>query len=221
MMSSPKSPNASKASLVAKSFLARKHSQKLPTNVDEIANLLGYIQDEFDCVHNNFSGKLYVGPGAIVFVGRIFFFDWSIVIRWENVRQIRKQSSECVRVLASDIEVYDFEKLFDSDRVYSSLMSLHNETIIDTPRKSPTPREVTRGLRRNNSDPLRSSQKFDFNFTEKDNRANAEPVTTDNHQGPTQEKPELEKAWSTIMEDTSSYSETAVQVRILHCFMHK
>lgn len=56
---------------------------------------------------------------------------------------------------------YDFVKLFNAEKAWASLVSLHNDSIIDKPKREPTPRQVTRSLRRMSSDPSRMSFVFD------------------------------------------------------------
>jgi hypothetical protein len=172
----------------------------IPTNLDTIAKKIGYIVEEFKCNHNNFQGILYSGPLGLIFLGRILLFEWTVVLKWDDVVKVcmkhppnwNKSSSrsssnnnnnkvtttaavtavEPPFPLNSGITIetrgvnamkYDFEKFFDASKALSILVSLHNDSILDlTPRAMPTPRVVSRGLRRMNSDPLRISNLFNF-----------------------------------------------------------
>jgi hypothetical protein len=172
-------------------------------------------------------------------LGRIFFFEWTVVIKWENVVHVKKQDDGIQFEVKEGPNpgTYDFEKLFNPDKAWSALVSLHNDTILDTPRPKPTPRQVTRNLRRMNSDPLRMSNYFNFDELPvaleetaekiKDKRRYSRAVTEPMHEdiGTTEpmnedvgttgttSKATLEKAWSTIVESTTSYAEVAVKVR--------
>jgi hypothetical protein len=68
-----------------------------------------------------------------------------------------------IETRGENAQKYDFERFFDASKALSILVSLHNDSILDlTPRAIPTPRVVSRGLRRMNSDPLRISNLFNF-----------------------------------------------------------
>jgi hypothetical protein len=51
---------------------------------DQVSKKIGFIVDEFKCSHNNFHGILYVGPLAVIFLGRILLFEWTVVIKVGN-----------------------------------------------------------------------------------------------------------------------------------------
>lgn len=95
----------------------------------------------------------------MVWLGRVFFFEWTVVIKWEDVIQVQKQN-DGVRFTIRTKAVYDFVKLFHAERAWATLVSLHNDTVIDKRQREPTPRQVTRSLRRMNSDPTRMSFVF-------------------------------------------------------------
>jgi hypothetical protein len=170
----------------------------------------------------------------VVWLGRIFFFEWTVVIKWEDVIQVRKHD-DGVRIEVSTPKpaTYDFQQLFNLDKVWSSLVSLHNDTILDTPRRAPTPRQITRGLRRMSSDPLRMSKYFNFDeepaiFQDTSlykspprrvSRTVSTPLSISNRHDSTEPvvastgaKATLEKQWSVVLEDTIAYAETAVEV---------
>jgi hypothetical protein len=174
---------------------------------------------QYKCVHNNFSGTLYAGPLALVFLGRIFFFEWTVVIKWEDVVHVLKQDNGVrVEVSSPKPTTFDFEQLFNPDKAWSSLVSLHNDTIIDAPRPGPTPRSVSRSLRRGNSDPLLQLSKL-FDFEEPPTIYEApstdEKIESDTDTGTstaTAKTTTLKKEWSDILEDSTSYAAMAVEV---------
>jgi hypothetical protein len=141
-------------------------------NNETILLKVGYIVEEYKCSHNNFQGILYVGPLAVVFLGRMLLFEWTVVIPWEDVNKVAKDATRVdgiridTRQGANRNNKYIFERFFDVSRVLGVLISLHNDSILDlTPTTvvpPPPPKVLSRGLRRNNSDPLRISNIFNF-----------------------------------------------------------
>ena len=151
-------------------------------NVDEVSKKVGFIVDEFKCQHNNFSGILYCGPLGIVFLGRFLLFEWTVSVKWEDVvhvNQVQNQKGNDVYIQVetrsslpvgkspggskanAGTQVYLFERFFDVSKALNTLVSLHNDSMLDV-KTTPTPRQVSRGLRRTNSDPLRISNLFNF-----------------------------------------------------------
>jgi len=60
-----------------------------------IESLIGYVCDEFKCVHPgplgaaNYSGVLYAVPLGVVFLGKLFLFEWTIIINWCDVSKVK------------------------------------------------------------------------------------------------------------------------------------
>ncbi len=194
---------------------------------------------KYDCVHNNFAGTLYAGPLALVWLGRIFFFEWTVILKWEDIVQVQKRN-DGLRLIVQSKAVYDFVNLFNAERAWASLVSLHNDTIIDQPRRGPTPRQVTRSLRRMNSDPMRMSFVFEnpddeLRFSSSRGLPKRRETLSRSATVPMEEKmdqvPEsllgqkshdihskqvsLEQQWSSIVE--ASFAETAVEKHELSC----
>ena len=216
-------------------------------------------------------------------MGRIFFFEWQVVLNWEDVVKVQKVMDRGIAIVvrAPKTTSYEFDKLQHRDRVWTWLVSLHNDSIIGSHPRGDR-REMTaaaassssstassalhggsrkisrRSLRRTNSDPFQLSQlafDFDFDFTEppllgtdpsllplsqigtKSTKKFPPPASTtlsssssppkrilehseslpvvdttllskDTPTGQT-----LEKKWSDVVEEMSSYSEVAIQVR--------
>lgn len=152
----------------------QKHNRRpsIQNNNDMILQKVGYIVEEFKCSHNNFQGILYVGPLAVVFLGRMLLFEWTVVVKWEDVQKVNhcveKGYKDGIRIDAcqpgsTETTKYYFERFFDSNKALGVLISLHNDSILDlTSKAMPTPNMLSRGLRRNNSDPLRISNLFNF-----------------------------------------------------------
>lgn len=166
---------------------AKPRETVVPTNQDTISKKIGYIVEEFKCSHNNFQGILYAGPLGLIFLGRFLLFEWTVVLKWDDVVKVCKKhppnwnnnsatnkqqtagpppttnSGITIETRGKNAQRYDFERFFDESKALNILVSLHNDSILDlTPRAVPTPRVVSRGLRRMNSDPLRISNLFNF-----------------------------------------------------------
>ncbi|KAG7341301.1 protein of unknown function DUF4782 containing protein [Nitzschia inconspicua] len=149
-----------------------KSKTKSAKTNDLIFQKVGYIMEEFKCCHNNFQGILYVGPLAIVFLGRMLLFEWTVVIKWDEVRKVvkcvEKGYENGIRIDAqqpgtTESTKYYFERFFDSNKALGMLISLHNDSILElTSKMKPSARSLSRGLRRTNSDPLRISNLFNF-----------------------------------------------------------
>ena len=112
---------------------------------------------------------LYAGPLAVVFLGRMLLFEWTVVIKWEDVLKVQKCSEKgyenAIRIdtQGKNATKYYFERFFDTSKTLGLLVSLHNDSILDlTQSTAPTPKIMSRGLRRTNSDPLRISNLFNF-----------------------------------------------------------
>lgn len=213
----------SKVSTNRKSFLNRKEVPKSPaSNIGDVTRAVGgFISDEFDCVHNNFSGKLYTGPSAIMFTGRIFFFDWCQKISWTDVVQVKKRNSRRVDIVVKDPKgaIFTFDNLFDANKVWSSLVDLHSDSILDTPPKPATPREITRSLRRNNSDPFSCSKgSFSFEQESEEDQEELQVLTTVSTEGSMGTSSVTEGlSWTSLVDDTTSYSQVAVKDLELEC----
>lgn len=137
-------------------------------------------------MHNNFSGILFAGPKAIVFQGKMFFLDWTVIVRWEDVISVKKRHTGVrFEVGGANPNIYDFDGLFNPERAWSHLVSLHNDTIIDSPHRiheEPTPK--SQSFRRTNSDPLRSSKTdLVFHDDETDDSTDPDPATDEGHDG--------------------------------------
>jgi hypothetical protein len=178
----------------------------------------------------------------LCFLGRILFFEWTVVVKWEDVVHVQK-SGKGIRIVArhpKEGTFYDFSQLHSPDRVWASLASLHNDAILDTRKstsfKSSTPRG--RSLRRMNSDPLLvASQVFDIfnddlpsksapsidpsvksNFVRDHRSHSAPPRKSREEEEETIATPmKLKTQWSQIAEDESSYSNCAVANHELPC----
>ena len=162
--------------------------------------------------------------------------------------KVQKQSDGIRFIVRSPkAATYDFGELFNSEKAWSNCVSFHNDTILDKPRREPTPRQVTRSLRRMNSDPLRMSIMFDAGdsglvekWPLKGDRRRDDALLSRSASAPvekedidivkesisqesldmstaSQRKSSLKNQWSSVMEDSASYTETAVEKQELPC----
>jgi hypothetical protein len=209
----------------------------------------------------------------LCFLGRIFFFEWTVILKWEDVVQVQKSKRGiCILARSPKDSTFEFEQLQNQDRVWSWLVSLHNDSIIGAPRGPTTARNSARKLRRNNSDPLLMSMTLledfgDYTTTTTDDddvglsldygapttsvqaqartqairrdftykRTASAPMGDDLFDAtrkivPEESEPmatvaqkELQKQWSAILEDRSTYAEMAIEVskkEVLHTLLH-
>lgn len=197
----------------------------------------------------------------MLFLGRIFFFEWTVILKWEDIVQVQKSKRGiCLLARSPKDSTFEFEKLQNQDRVWSWLVSLHNDSIIGTPRGPTTARNSARKLRRNNSDPLRMStgsltdlgdyptgdvglsvdgatvQAIPRDCTYK--RTASAPMCNDTLDSTRKIVPkeseeseptasvsttELEKQWSAMVENMSTYAEMAVEVskKVIHTLLRQ
>lgn len=168
-----------------------------------IEEKIGCCLEEFRCQHNNFTGILYVGPLGIVFLGRFLLFEWTVVLKWEDVTKVRRKASTPTAfdnsgVVAIRIEtsvnnndnalpnegVYDFEGFFDSEKALESLIGLHNDSMLDETDANKimiSKRGSVIPLRRSNSDPAKQISNI-FSFDDEDKILRPSP----NNQNPNQ-----------------------------------
>ena len=89
---------------------------------------------QFKCVHSNFTGTLYGGKDALVYLGQIFFFQWTLIIQWDNVMSVHKTNrGVAVRVKAPKVQYHEFEveTLAEQEKAWEWLVRLHNETVVE------------------------------------------------------------------------------------------
>jgi hypothetical protein len=142
----------------------------LSTNSDaDLTAAAGSLHSEYVCVYNGLNGTLYAGDKALYFVGTFFFFDKKVTLPWEEVRQVQ-MISQGVQILCKDESVTQFTGMHHPDRVWTILVSLHNDALLDLPlqqHQSVTPRYG--GVKRRSSDPMLMSNSDLEAFFEDDN----------------------------------------------------
>lgn len=133
-------------------------------DIQSVENVAGKLTlQPIRCTCHGVKGKLYAGKGAIYFYGRKFFWDSSeILLKWETIRQIQMvdapsgKDSACVglHLVTKDDQVYRFLKMDNADRVWASLVALHNDSLTS---RAEQRRPRSRSFRRMNSDPTLAS----------------------------------------------------------------
>lgn len=96
--------------------------------------LTSHLFSQFKCVHSNFTGTLYGGKDALVYLGQIFFFQWTLIIQWDNVMSVHKTNrGVAVRVKAPKVQYHEFEveTLAEQEKAWEWLVRLHNETVVE------------------------------------------------------------------------------------------
>ncbi|OEU06845.1 hypothetical protein FRACYDRAFT_252660 [Fragilariopsis cylindrus CCMP1102] len=131
------------ASTSTSSVIPSSSSSATATSSNTIEHKIGgVIYEEFKCQHNNFTGLLKVGPLGILFLGKFLLFEWTVIIKWENVQKVKRkligsQKWTAIRIDTSggsngnpNPHVYDFEGFFDSHKVLEVLITLHNDSML-------------------------------------------------------------------------------------------
>jgi hypothetical protein len=128
--------------------------------IDEnMRNAIGSLAGNYPCVYDKTSGNLFVGSQEVVFVGFIFFFEKRVEIQWTNVLQVVRSEKaggvSCISFLMrTSGQQYDFTNIANSERVWSTLVSLHNHALHNAPNNAPLITPLRLSLRRMSSDPL-------------------------------------------------------------------
>jgi len=148
-----------------------------------IEKLIGYVYDEFNCVHPgplgaaNYSGVLYAGPLGVVFLGKLFLFEWTVIINWCDVSKVKHKRNNLLKPVpgrpnintsaAIVIEtqgnakngnidtVYEFDLFHDVHKALEVFQTLHNDSFVDNLDKN----ENNTGKKQSKSTPTSSSSK--------------------------------------------------------------
>jgi hypothetical protein len=127
-------------------------------------SIVGEIAGEWGCNWEACKGTLYAGSKGIYFLGSFFLFERKVVVYWEEIRHVQKHD-QGIEVICKDEAVHYFQGIHCPDRVWSLLVSLHNDALLDRRGKRGTPRAVG-SARRRNSDPWYASCSIDVLFNE-------------------------------------------------------
>lgn len=99
-----------------------------------IEELIGFVQEEYPCVYCNVNGTLYAGTDGLCFLGKFFLFDKKIYLKWVDVKV--QQTDQGVAIQTRDDEplIHEFIGIQKPERVWSALVSLHNQALLDRTR---------------------------------------------------------------------------------------
>ena len=131
----------------------------------DLHQAIGNLAGNYPCVYDNTKGTLFAGSGGVSFVGWTLFFHKRVDMDWTGVLQVVKTERSDVSTSISFIMrehgvEYDFDGIQNSERVWATLVNLHNEALHrDSNNRQPslllTP--LRKSLRRMSTDPLYSS----------------------------------------------------------------
>lgn len=114
---------------------------------------IGIISGEYQCVHNHMQGTLVAGTEALVFEGRFFFYKHTFVVKWSNVKSVVKTEMGVIQISDHHKMIYEFTGIQHADRVWATLVTLHNESNLDRPFHSPLQTAVKATFRRMSTEP--------------------------------------------------------------------
>jgi hypothetical protein len=162
-----------------------------------IEELIGFVEEEYPCVYCNVNGTLYGGTDGLAFVGKLFLFEKKMFLKWVDVKVQQTDHGVAIQTRADEPVIHEFGGLQKPERVWSALVSLHNQALLDRTRspgpedQSPRERSATappvhrrKQLRRNTSDPSKLTPAIEALFSEAekqgallDQMANNAPLT--------------------------------------------
>jgi hypothetical protein len=197
-------------------------------DVAEIENLIGKLSlDPIRSTHDGVAGNLYAGSDALYFYGRKFFWDKRVVLKqWSVVRQVQV-IEQTLLILDKEGNMVEFQEIKAPDKVWASLVSLHNDNLVSPSRPLRESENRRSTLRRMNSDPIMSpffSLWTSTDVEEEEEDAATEPTTTDGEGGASQHGSQqettpvltLHEEW-TQAKQASEYDKMVVQDHVLKC----
>jgi VAD1 Analog of StAR-related lipid transfer domain len=139
----------------------------------------GYVSHDcsYKCVWQNYNGAIVAGTTAIVFTGSFFLFEKTIVLQWDNIRQVvlmdgsnvdnndrNNNNNNGIDIILTDNTVHSFvmnniQNSMTVDKVWLTLLSLHNDALFGR-QASPQREDIVatpRTFKRRNSDPASQS----------------------------------------------------------------
>ena len=196
-------------------------------DLQEVEYFIGKLSlQPIHCTHKSVAGKLYAGTDAVYFFGRKFFWDKTTVhLKWDAVRQVQvMERDDGIRILSKRDEAFEFAEMETPDKVWASLISLHNAELSSQQkrRQSSTRRRPT--FRRMNSDPMMGSMfHVGSNNEEADTSTEVTTVDTSGGEASSQHGSQrsaivnsLEEEWSKVKQ-TSDYDKKVVEDHVLQC----
>ena len=213
-----------KAGVLSSSSSSLKRVIPVPgMSPQEVEDKFGEIEIQpIACTHNNIRGTLYAGWKGLYFYGQRFFWDTKkIYFPFTSLRQIQiVKSKQGICVTHKDAQAFLFEAMENPDKVWASLIALHNEILT----KHQRPHHIggggsgAGGIRaskrgfyvRMNSDPNLSVLRL--NITQDEEKT--QQTTTE----ATAEPPRpMDKQWADCVSQKSQYPNLVVEKLILKC----
>ena len=94
----------------------------------------GYVQGEFPCVWQNYNGRLIAGSRAVIFHGSFFLFDKTLILNWDDIRQVLHGGNNSnLEIALNDDTVHTFRFQLPQaqpERVWLLLVTLHNDALL-------------------------------------------------------------------------------------------
>jgi hypothetical protein len=161
----------------------------------EMDSVVGRVVGEYGCEWETYKGCLFAGSNGIYFLGSFFLFERKIVMYWEEIRQVQKVD-QGIEVICKDESVKYFAGIQGHERVWATLVSLHNDALLDRRGKRGTPRA---SFKRRNSDPWNVSCVIAEDlFNEQDAKKNDVPgsAAASANAHPNQSRVRTSQAWN-------------------------
>lgn len=111
-----------------------------------IEELIGFVEEEYPCVYCQVNGTLFAGTDGLAFLGKFYLFNKKIHFKWVDVKvNLTDQGGISIQTRDDEQVLHEFTGIHKPDRVWSALMKLHNEAILDRT-KSPMAGTLTASL---------------------------------------------------------------------------
>lgn len=147
------------------------------SNIEE---LIGFVQEMYPCSYSGVNGTLYAGTDGLAFLGKFFLFDKKMFLKWVDVKVQQTDQGVAIQTRDDNPVIHEFMGIQKPERVWSALVSLHNQALLDRPAETKTDGRTTttraraqtavpvqrRQLRRMTSDPSKLAPAIEALFAD-------------------------------------------------------
>lgn len=189
---------------------------------------IGVLSGEYPCVHNFVQGTLSAGAEALSFDGRFFFYKHTFLMMWSDIQSIQKTEVGVLQIKDQHGSLYEFTGIPHTERVWATLVSLHNESRLDHPYQTPLQTAVRASYRRMSTEPVMLHNEDQLPKEEAAYMAAATIAQMDDVRVLSERRmapitgadisTDLETAWTELHDATNkdkSYSDVAIQVSLI------
>ena len=96
-----------------------------------LEELIGFVEEEYNCMYGGVNGTLYAGTDGLAFLGKFFLFDKKMFVKYVDVMIKKSDTSVVLQTRDDEPVIHEFVGIQKPDRVWSNLVSLHNQALLD------------------------------------------------------------------------------------------